>query len=492
MYVGIDIGTSGIKVALVDADGGQHGSANRPVDVSRPKPSWSEQDPDLWWAATAACFDELAQTHKQQLAAVRGIGLSGQMLGPVLIDANDNPVWPCILWNDGRAVTESAALAARMPDVAAVVGYQPNPGSGAPKLMWLAAHHPEALARADCLLLPKDFVRLRLTGERYSEPTDACGTALMDTQRGSWSAALCEAAGVDMAILPPVTAAYAPAGEVLPALADRWGLPRGVPVAAGAGDNMAGTIGVGGGLPGDTVVTVGTSAVICAVDGKLTPIPESAVLTHQHAVPGTFLSMGVVLSATAVLSWAADLVGLAPGDLVAKTEAAWARGEVGADAPILLPYLSGVRTPHDRPQAQGLMAGLTLETGPADLGWAVLEGVAFQIKDAMAAQQAAGVAMDRVQFVGGGARSKLWGQMIAAATEMTLDLPAGREIGASLGAARLARVAAEGGDPVSVLAAKPAAEVSIGPADGGAALADLMAARWRRYQALVGQTLDLL
>lgn len=489
MFVGIDIGTSGVKVAVVDESDHVAASASRHLEVSRPHANWSEQDPELWWRATENCLDELAAALPAALAAVRGIGLAGQMLGPVLLDSANNPLRPCILWNDGRAVAESEELVRRIPTIGQRAGCNPNPGFAAPKLLWLAKHEPDVLDRTDCLLLPKDFVRLRLTGERGTEPTDACGTHLMETATGTWAADLCEAAGFDMAKLPPIHAPYAPVGELLPHLSKRWGIPRGVPVAAGAGDNMAGAIGVGGGAPGDTVISVGTSAVICVVDATFNPIPDKAVITHQHAAPNTFLSMGVVLSATNCLSWAAGLLGLKAADLVARTEDAWQRNAIGEDTPIFLPFLSGVRTPHDRPQARGLMFGLGLETDVEKVGWSVLEGVAFQIRDALETQQAAGIAINRVQLVGGGARSELWSKLIATTTNLSLELPVGREIGAALGAARLARVAADDVDPTEILTAKPKAEMRVG---ADPMLGEFLAHRWERSRSLLKQTLDLL
>lgn len=462
MYIGIDIGTSGTKVAVVDEAERIVALAKRSYGVSSPRPFWSEQSADLWWTATVECFDDLAGDHPDLMGQVRGIGLSGQMLGAVLLDRSELPVRPVILWNDGRAVAETAAFIARLPDVAARVGSQPNPGFVAPKLLWLARHEPSVFERVRHIMLPKDYVRLKLTGRRATEPTDACGTHLMDARTGHWAPDLCEAAGVSIDRLPEVIGSTDVAGTLLPDLARRWGMHKSVVVAAGVGDNMANAVGVGVGRPGDVVISLGTSAVASIVDNQFRPIPDKAVLTHRHAVPGTFLSMGVVLSATSCLDWAAALVGRTAPELAGLAENVWREGVV-AKAPVFLPYVNGIRTPHDMPLARGVIIGLDLGTSPDMLGWAVLEGVAFHLKDAIDAQRAAGLAVEHVMLVGGGAKSRLWGDMIASLIGMPLDLPAGREVAASLGAARLAKVACGDGDLSETLCHMAAPESRLSP-----------------------------
>ncbi len=488
MYAGIDIGTSGVKIVIADEYGTVRASANRPLEVSRPRIYWSEQHPDLWWEAVVDCLDELAAGHPELTAQCAGIGLSGQMLGAVLIDRDDRPVRDCILWNDGRATEESRILLAAVPEIGRRVGCNPNPGFVAPKLLWLARNEPNVLDRTDCLLLPKDYVRLKLTGERATEPTDACGTHLMDVVGGQWADDLADAAGFSMDRLPSVCQSYDAAGELHGSLARRWKMPASVPVAAGAGDNMAGAIGVGVGNPGDVAISIGTSGVISAVDGDYHPIPDKAVITHRHAVPQTFLSMGVALAATACLDWAAGLLKTEAADFAGLAERIREPARI-ANAPIFLPYLSGIRTPHDRPQARGLLAGLDLETDAAQIAWAVLEGVAFHVRDSVDVQRAAGVPIETVQFIGGGSRSRTWGEMIATLTGLALNLPAGREVGASLGAARLAMTASGAAAAQTMLCRKPLSEGTIEPSAG---LQPVLDERWSRFQDLLGSTIDNL
>ena len=295
MYIGIDIGTSGVKIVVVDDREQVLASATHRLTVSRPRRLWSEQHPDQWWEAVSSCFDQLHAEHAPLLARTRGIGLSGQMLGPVLIDRHDRPVRSVILWNDGRATAEAIALTEAVPDIGHRAGCRPNPGFAAPKIMWLRRHEPAVIERTDGILFPKDYIRLRLTGERAAEPTDACGSHFMETRTGRWAPDLMAAAGIEPDWLPPVRLAADPGGHLLPEWVHRWGLPGRTVVAMGAGDNMAGAIGVGVGYPGDAVISVGTSGVLSIVDAEYHPLPDLAVLTHSHAVPGTFLSMGVVL-----------------------------------------------------------------------------------------------------------------------------------------------------------------------------------------------------
>ncbi|MCG8511920.1 MAG: xylulokinase [Rhodospirillales bacterium] len=488
MFAGVDIGTSGVKIVLVDDDENVRASADYRLEVSRPHLHWQEQHPDDWWDGVVACFDNLQAKHADLLSRVRGIGLSGQMHGPVFIDKQDRPLRKTLLWNDGRAVDEAETLIRAVPDMGRRAGCRPNPGFAAPKILWLRKHEPEVLENTDCIFFPKDYVRLKLTGERATEPTDACGSHFMDVESGAWAEDLCAAVGVEADWLPPVLQAADAAGCLLDDLADRWGMPRNTVVAAGAGDNMAGAIGVGVGNPGDAVISVGTSGVMSIVDADYHPVPDKAVITHPHAVPGTYLSMGVVLSATSCLDWAAALTGKNAADLARAAERRWQDRRIEG-APVFLPYVNGIRSPHDMPEARGLMMGLDLGTDAAMIGWSVLEGVAFHIFEGFDAQREAGIHVRHLQFIGGGSRSRLWGEMISTLTGLRLDLPVGREVGASLGAARLARVAAGEGDLVGTLCRKPASEYRIEPT---AELGQVLEKRFRRFRDLFARTADIL
>ena len=481
LALGIDLGTSGIKAVLIENAARVIGQASRPIAVSIPHVGWSEQNADDWVSAAFACLDDLAAAHPGEMGAVAGIGLSGQMLAALVLDAASRPLRPAILWNDQRAQAECRDLLDLVPDIGRRTNGTPDPGITAPKLMWLARHEPRVLRKARMLMLTKDYVRLALTGEVATEPTDAGGTQLFDVANDRWDASLCAAAGWNPDHLPPVTRAWAAAGGLRPALAARWGLRPHLPVAAGAGDNMGSTLGAGGARPGDAVLTIGTSAVACLVDHAFHPGPGAAILTSAHAVPGTYLSMGVVMAATAALDWTARLGGMTAADLARAASHFAETGRIDS-APVFLPCLNGIRTPLNRPDAMGRIEGLHPGVTHASLGYAVLEGVAFQIADCIAAQRVAGVAADRFLGVGGGTRSDLWVRLIATALNAAIDLPEGSDVAGPAGAARLAMVAA--GAPPSTLSEPCRILKTIGP-DAG--LAPLLAERKARFDALMAR-----
>lgn len=471
LHIGIDLGTSGIKAVLIENLSRVIAVAAEPVAVSRPRIGHSEQDADLWVATVFSCLDRLAAEAPREMAAVRGIGLSGQMLAALILDADLRPLRPAILWNDQRALAECAELLAAVPDVGQRTNGTPDPGITAPKLMWLRKHEPGLMDRARMLMLTKDYVRLALTGEVATEPSDAGGTQLLDVATGRWDASLCAAVGWDSAHLPPVTQSWAEAGRLRPDLLVRWGMPGPVPVAAGAGDNMGSTLGAGGVRPGDAVLTIGTSGVACIVDASFHPGPQRAILTSAHVVPKVFLSMGVVMSATASLDWVGQMTGRRVDDLVAEASA-FVAAEGPAAAPIFLPCLTGIRTPLNRPDMTGRITGLHPGVTPAMLAYATMEGVAFQFADCIAAQQEVGAAPERFTVVGGGTRSQLWLRLLATVLDRPVGLIDGADMAGPRGAARLAAVAA--GAPVSRLC-EPVATTSIVAPDEW--LAPVIAAR---------------
>ena len=448
LHIGIDLGTSGIKAVLIEDLARVVATAADPIAVSRPHLGWSEQDPDLWVSTVLACLDRLSAEAPREMAAVRGIGLSGQMLAALVVDGNLRPLRPAMLWNDQRAQAECAELLARVPDIGIRTNGTPDPGITAPKLLWLRKHEPAVMDAARMLMLTKDYVRLALTGEVATEPSDAGGTQLLDVATGRWDPALCAAASWDPAYLPPLLPSWVEAGRLKPDLCARWGMAGPVAVAAGAGDNMGSTLGAGGARPGDAVLTIGTSGVACLVDAAFHPGPEKAILTSAHVVPDVFLSMGVVMSATATLDWVGQITGRTVPDLAREAEGLEAMGGHAA-APVFLPSLTGVRTPLNRPGLLGRMAGLHPGVTPAMLAYATMEGVAFQFADCVAAQVATGTPAARFTVVGGGTRSTLWLRLLASALGQPLSLIQGADIAGPRGAARLAAVAA--GAPLALL-----------------------------------------
>ncbi|MHB0954385.1 MAG: xylulokinase [Allorhizobium sp.] len=475
MYLGLDLGTSGVKALLIDGDQRVIGAGHGALDVSRPHPGWSEQDPADWIRVTREAVAGLKAKFPTEFAAIKGIGLSGHMHGATMIDAQDNVLRPCILWNDTRSHEEAAEMDAD-PRFRAITGNIVFPGFTAPKLAWVAKHEPEIFARVAKVLLPKDYLRLWLTGEYLSDMSDSAGTAWLDTGRRRWSSELLAATGLTESQMPGLVEGTEQAGRLRGELAAEWGIAPGVVIDGGAGDNAASACGMGTVAEGQAFVSLGTSGVLFAANGSYLPKPESAVHAFCHALPNTWHQMGVILSATDALNWHSGVTGKSAGELT---------GELGNDlkAPgsvTFLPYLSGERTPHNDAKIRGAFIGLGHESSRAVLTQAVLEGVTFAIRDNLEALKSAGTHISRVTAIGGGSRSRYRLASIATALGLPVDIPADGDFGAAFGAARLGLIAATGADPLSVCTAPKTAE-TIEPVAGlSAAYEDA----YQRYRAL--------
>ncbi len=467
MYLGIDLGTSGVKALLMDDGANVVASATAPLTVSRPRPGWSEQAPADWIEATRAALVQLRAGH--DLSAVRGIGLSGQMHGAVTVDAGDQVIRPAILWNDGRSAAQAARLDAD-PQFRAVSGNIVFPGFTAPKLVWMAENEPAAFSRVARVLLPKDYLRLWLTGGHVAEMSDAAGTSWLDTGARAWSDALLSASGMRRDQMPDLVEGNAPSGQLRAGLAQELGLPPGIVVAGGAGDNAATAVGAGTVAEGQGFVSLGTSGVIFAATDRYLPRPESAVHAFCHALPGMWHQMSVILSASAAVEWLASITGARAAELTGGLGPLQAPGEV-----TFLPYLSGERTPHNDATARARFEGLSASTDRAALTRAVLEGVAFALADCMDALRAAGSDPQALLALGGGARSDYWLGAIATALGLPVLVPEAGDFGAAFGAARLGMMAATGADPAQVCTSpRIAAEIAPDPALA-AAFADRLA-----------------
>ena len=470
MYLGIDIGTSSVKALLADERGAIAAQASYPLDVSRPQPGFSEQDPQSWWQATVNAVRGLPTVPR---AAVQGIGLSGQMHGATLLDAEDRPLRPAILWNDGRSAAECLDLERREPDSRLITGNIMMPGFTAPKLLWVSRHEPDVYGRTACVLLPKDYVRLRLTGERVSDMSDASGTGWLNVGRRAWSDSMLAATGLTRAHMPRLVEGTAPSGRIRAAVADELGVPE-VLVAGGAGDNAASAAGLGVVQPGQAFLSLGTSGVLFVVTDRFRPNPDRAAHAFCHCLPKQWHQMSVMLSAASALDWVARLTG--ESDLPQLVAAARARG-LSRHAPFFLPYLSGERTPHNDPNSRGVFFGMSADTAATDLVLAVLEGVAFAFADGMDVLLEKGGSVGEISVTGGGARLPYWGELIAAALERPLTYRRGGEVGAALGAARLARLAVRG-EPAEEVCVAPPIERVVEP---DAALSSLLAVRRRTF-----------
>jgi xylulokinase len=445
--------------------------------VKRPAPGFSEQDPESWWQATAQAVGALPSRERAQ---VRAVGLSGQMHGATLLDAQERPLRPAILWNDGRSAEECLELERREPAARTITGNIMMPGFTAPKLLWVARHEPEIFRRTACVLLPKDFVRLRLTGEKVSDMSDAAGTGWLDVGRREWSDAMLAATDLSRRHMPTLVEGSSPSGTLTADAAAALGIPR-VVVAGGGGDNAASAVGLGVVRPGQAFLSLGTSGVLFVVTDRFRPNPERAAHAFCHCLPGRWHQMSVMLSAASTLDWVAQLVGST--DLPGLAARAEAQG-LNRHSTLFLPYLTGERTPHNDPNCRGVFFGLRPDTNPAELAGAVLEGVALAFADGLDVlterSGEAGAEVADISVTGGGARLPYWGRLIAAALRRPLTYRAGGEVGAALGAARLARLAAGDGGEEEVCTAPPVERV----VQPDAALAALLSSRRRTFQRL--------
>lgn len=448
MFLGIDIGTSGVKAVVISSDGHVAGQGTAALTVSRPHELWSEQAPEDWWTATEAAVRAIDPAVRR---AVRGIGVAGQMHGATLLDAADKPLRPAILWNDGRSYEECEEMEAAVPNLHAIAGNLAMPGFTAPKLAWVRKHEPELFEKIRTVLLPKDYVRLRMTGEKASDMSDSAGTLWLDVQKRDWSDDLLAATGLSRDHMPGLFEGSQIAGILRQEVADLWGMEA-VPVVGGGGDNAAGAVGVGVVSDGDALLSLGTSGVIFIATDQFRPNPGRAVHAFCHCLPNMWHQMSVHLSAASCIDWVAKLTGAANApELFTRAESTGpARGKE-----LFLPYLSGERTPHNDALVRGAFLNLDYETTPGTLAQAVLEGVAFALADGLDALRDAGTEVQQLAVIGGGARSAYWGRIISAAVETRLVYLRGGEVGPALGAARLAHVAVDKGDPRAICAPPP-------------------------------------
>ena len=408
-------------------------TATRGYELSTPRPGWAEQDPDDWRRATESALAEVSAGRE-----IAGIGLSGQMHGLVVLDEAGSVIRPAILWNDQRTASECAEIEDRigLDRLIGMTGNRALPGFTAPKLLWLRRHEPEAYARIARVMLPKDYVRLGLTGAWAIDASDASGTLLLDVARRDWSAEVVDALELPREWLPPVLESPEVSGRVTNGRGDA--LAPGIPVAAGAGDQPAAAVGVGATRPGTLSVVLGTSGVVLAPLPAYAHDAEARVHAFCHARPGTWQAMGVMLSAAGSLQWLHDTIAKdVPFDALVAEAETW---PPGAEGLLFLPYLAGERTPHADPDARGAFVGLELRHDRGALVRAVLEGVAFGLADSLDLLRSLGVDAATARVSGGGARSRLWLRIVASVLGVPLELTESEE-GSALGAALLGGVA---------------------------------------------------
>ena len=474
-YLGIDLGTSGVKALLVDTTQRVIGSHTAPLAIARPRTGWSEQAPEDWWRATETALAALASAHPVEMGQVAGIGLSGQQHGAVLLDASGSVLRPAILWNDVRSTAECADIERLEPAARAITGNLAMPGFTAPKLMWVARHEPELFARIAHVVLPKAWLRYRLTGALIEDMSDASGTLWLDVGKRDWSDAMLAATGLSRTAMPALVEGTACAGTVRADLSSRFGMTRRPVVAGGAGDNAAGAVGLGAIKPGDAFVSLGTSGVMFVTTERFAPNPDEAVHAMCHAVPRTWHQMGVTLSAAASLAWWAGVTGADEAALLGEVPQ-----PVHPSEAVFLPYLAGERTPYNDGSVRGGFAGLTLATDRASMTQAVIEGVAFSMRDCLDGLRRAGSPVLQADIIGGGSRSRVWIEILASVLGISLHRLARGEQGAAFGAARLARLAVTGED-LEEVCLPPTRVETIEPV---ARLTAMYAERVERYRAL--------
>ncbi|MCZ8512082.1 xylulokinase [Paenibacillus filicis] len=422
-YLGIDLGTSAVKCILVDAGGTVKGSLSLEYPLLQPQPGWAEQHPEDWWNGTAACIRQLLERSGISGDEVSGIGLSGQMHGSVFLDKELNVVRPALLWCDQRTAAECAWIEETIgaEELGRLTGNKALTGFTAPKAVWLRNHEPEHFRRTAHLMLPKDYVRLKLTGAFGMDLADASGTLLLDVANRRWSTEVLERLGIPAEWLPPLYESNDIAGHVQPAAAALTGLAAGTPVVAGGGDQACGAVGVGVVREGIASVALGTSGVVFVHDDTYQADADCRLHSFCHGVPGNWHRMGVMLAAGGSFQWWRNHFAFEElqqaqtegRDVYEYLTALAEQAPIGSEGLLFLPYLTGERTPHPDPKARGGFIGLNLRHTKAHLTRSVLEGITFGLRDSMELVKASGIVIQELRVSGGGARSRFWRQMIA-------------------------------------------------------------------------------
>ncbi|MBG1232851.1 xylulokinase [Aestuariivirga litoralis] len=440
MFLGLDFGTSSVKGVIIDDKQKLIATASSPLKVSRPHPGWSEQNPEDWWKAANAVVKALRKQKPKAIAAVKGIGMSGQQHGATLLDKNGKVLRPCILWNDARSFAECEDILRDCPEAPAITGNVPLAGFTAPKLVWVRKHERKIFDQVAKVLLPKDYIRFRMTGTYGSDMSDSAGSYWLDVAKRDWSETVLKATHMRRDQMPELFEGTDATGRISDKLAKDWGMPLKPVVAGGGGDNASAAVGIGAVHDGDAILSLGTSGVLFVANKNFSPNTERRVHAFCHAVPGQWHQMGVILSATDSIEWLARLLKTpAP-----KLTAALGKKLDGPSSVLLLPYFSGERTPVGDSQIRGAMLGLSHESTASELTHAVLDGVAFAFRDCLEALRQAGTDVKRVTAVGGGTHSEIWLKIIATVLGIPIDLPAAGDVGGAFGGARMGMMAATG------------------------------------------------
>lgn len=446
MYLGIDLGTSSVKIIMMDDNFNVVAHSSQNLTISRLKPLWSEQNPQEWWDATCVAMNDLKKSHAKELMRVKAIGLSGQMHGAVLLDKQAKVLRPAILWNDGRSAEQCQQLESGMPDIIDITCNRVMPGFTAPKVFWVKQHEPDIFKQVAKILLPKDYLRLKISGDYASDMSDASGTSWLDVKNRCWSDKILNFCDLTEQQMPTLYEGNQITGNVLPEVAKEWGISEDVVIAAGGGDNAATAISMNVIRSGSAFLSLGTSGVYFISSDICQPHVEQGVHTFAHCLPNLWHSMNCHLSAANCLTWLAELTNSDVKTLVKNAEQHQMREPL-----FFLPYLSGERSPHNNASARGMFFGLSHSTTQEDMMQAVLEGVAYNFREGQDALE--DINIKDIYVVGGGARSAYWGEILSAVLNKELNYCEDAEVGGALGAARLGYLAANNADPFSAFPA---------------------------------------
>ena len=474
LYIGVDLGTSAVKLLLMDGEGKIHKIVSKEYPIFFPQPGWSEQRPEDWFSQTMEGIKELiAEVDKDQVA---GISFGGQMHGLVILDKEDEVIRPALLWNDGRTYEECDYLnneigKEKLSEYTANISFT---GFTAPKILWVKNKEPENFARISKIMLPKDYIAYKLTGVHCTDLSDASGMLLLDVKNRRWSQEMCEICGIGEEMLPKLFESYECVGTVKEEIAKELGIPATVKVAAGAGDNAAAAVGTGTVGEGMCNISLGTSGTIFISSKKFGVDKFNALHAFAHA-DGYYHLMGCMLSAASCNKWwMEDIVGT--DDYAGEQKGI---EKLGENHVYFLPYLMGERSPHNNPNARGTFIGMTMDTARADMTQAVLEGVAFALRDSLEVAKSLGIHLERTKICGGGAKSPLWKKMIANILNLKVDVIESEE-GPALGGAMLAAVACGEYENVEAAAAKIVKIVDTVEPEAG--LVEKYEARYRQFK----------
>ncbi|WP_407333496.1 xylulokinase [Enterovibrio sp. 27052020O] len=450
-YLGIDIGTSAVKVLLVDNRGQVLDSHSESYGIDSPQPIWNEQNPNVWWNATVRVLKTLQARNEAAWPQVAAIGLSGQMHGAVCLDDQGQPLRPAILWNDGRAFQESATLNHLCPNIGHIAGVPAMPGFTAPKLLWLHQHEPDLFRQIHKVILPKDYVRLQLTGQYFTDVSDAAGTLWLDEAKRDWDDDILQACHLTRVQMPTLIEGNDNSGSLLENVAKELGLSSLVTVAGGAGDASAGGIGIGAINEGDAFLSLGTSGQIFVAKEQHLANPDAYIHAFAHALPNRWCHMACLLNGASPLQWFSSITSTPITTLLDEAESDY---DIELSV-YFLPYLTGERTPHNNPFATGSFQGVTGHTQRSDMTQAILEGIAFSFRDCLQALNQSDRPLTALGAIGGGAKSAFWLQILADVLNVPIHKYQGAETGPAMGAARLAILSHTQQDIKSVCAPPP-------------------------------------